>query len=272
MSPLWRDEVGICLTPHSVLLNRVARGLHPKVVASETLEIHETGSGSWTTAVVRLRQALQDTRWQNANLRIVVADMWARYCIIPPHPELATDEERLRFGEHSLREIFGESMKDWASQLARTADDRPAIACALPRAMLEEILEISSAARLKLLSLQPHLVYAFNRVHDRIPDDSAWFVSIYDSTLSAVRIEARCWAEVRSVRIGKNWADEIKRLQAFGRLLNGQQAATRVLVDAPLWLRNVGTAFTDGLEWLEPQAGRAPTSLEQLSQQRELLA
>ena len=58
---------------------------------------------------------------------------------------------------------------------------------------------------------------------------------------------------MHSVRIGADWAIELRRLQTFGRLANAQAQEGRVYVDAPAALRIAAGASGADLVWLDEE-------------------
>jgi hypothetical protein len=76
---------------------------------------------------------------------------------------------------------------------------------------------------------------------------------------------------VHSVRIGTDWATELGRLRAFGRLAREHPDEGRVYIDAPASLRPNGADADAALEWLEEET-RQPEAIDNLSLVRSLYA
>lgn len=271
MSPLWRDEVGIFIGPRRVVLNRMSRGLRPACVADHAAPVEGGTFNGWEPTLAVLAAALSDERWQGARTRVVVANHWVRYAIVPWRPELAEESERLAYGRLLLQEVYGDDLDGWAVALGQASPGRAQLACAIPVALREQLVGILAAARLQLLSLQPHLVVSFNRWRHRVSVPGGWLVVLDDDALAAVRLAGDSWAEVHSVRIGSDWTVELRRLQTFGRLAGATRESSRVLLEAPHWLRRVAGQPGGSLEWLEPEPGQTGT-LEKLAQLAEMHA
>ena len=271
MSPLWRDEVGIFIGPRRVVLNRMGRGLRPVCIADNAAPVEGAGFSDWGPTLSVLAAVLADQRWRDARARVVVANHWARFALVPWSPELTGEDERLAHGRLLLQELFGDAMGGWKVALGETSAGRPQLACAMPDDLQSELVRILQSAKLQLLSLQPHLIVSFNRWRHRISRVGGWLVVIDDGALAAVRLHEDRWEEVHCVRIGSDWSAELRRLQTFGRLAGGNPENSRVLVEAPYWLRRVAAESSESLEWLEPDAGEAGT-LEKLAQLAELHA
>lgn len=271
MSPLWRDEVGIFIGPRRVVLNRMSRGLRSACVADHVAPVEGGCFNHWEPPLAVLTAELSHERWQDARSRVVIANHWVRYAIVPWRPELAEETERLAYGRVLLQQVYGDDLADWAVTLGHTAPGRAQLACAIPAVLQEQLGGILAAAKLQLLSLQPHLVVSFNRWRHRVAAPGGWLVVLDDGALAAARLAEDSWAEVHSVRIGGDWTVELGRLQTFGRLAGADQQSSRVLVEAPHWLRRIAGRHDGSLEWLEPEPGEAGT-LEKLAQLAEMHA
>jgi hypothetical protein len=264
VSPLWRDEIGIFVTPGSVHLNRMCRGLRPRCVADVGINVRPRPVAGWAPALEALGVRLAEPAWQDANARVVVSDLWVRYAIVPWTGALSGHQERLVHARYLLSQSFGEMGDDWDVALSEAGPGRPQVACAMPRALSAGLTELLVPARLRLLSLQPQLVVAFNCWRHVLPRSGAWLVSLATGSLAAAHLGAEGWDQVRSIRIGSDWATELRRLRTFGRLAAGGSSQSRVLVDAPYWLQRLSSEPDDGLEFLDQQLNAPLGTLEKL--------
>jgi hypothetical protein len=253
VSPLWRDEVAIFVGPRKIALARRARGLKPRV-ASAT-EIAVAGHfGDFGPTLARLAGVLAEPTWQDAVARVIVADPWARYGIVP-WPNLRLDGDgRLSHARYVLAENYGDAVSDWNVSLADTPPGRAYVACAMPAGLKAGLEETLAGARLKMVSLQPQLIVAFNAWREQLPTDDAWFVSLDEGSLAAVHLSQGAWDRVHMTRLSQDWGIELERLRAFGRLSRSGAAGTRMLVDAPAWMRAAHKVSED-FEWLESEQG-----------------
>jgi hypothetical protein len=251
VSPLWRDEVAIFIAPRRIALARRARGLKPRL--GSATEIAVAGHwGDFGPALSKLTDVLAEPTWQDALARVIVADPWARYGIVP-WPNLRLDNDgRLTHARYVLAESYGEAVSDWSVSLADTPPGQAYVACAMPAELKRGLEEALAGARLKLVSLQPQLIVAFNAWRHQLPPDDAWFVSLDEGSLAAVHLSQGAWDRVHMARLSQDWRIELDRLRAFGRL-SRSGGTSRMLVDAPLWMRSAQTAraASDDFEWLE---------------------
>lgn len=251
MSPLWRDEIAIYLAPRKIALARRGRGLKPEVVASTEVAVTGGHPGDIRPAIARLAEVLAEPTWQDASARVVIADPWVRYGIIPWPSTRLDAVGRLTHARYVLADTYGPGLADWAVTLADTPPGHSYVACAMPTPMRAALDDVLAPARLKFVALQPQLIVAFNAWRHRLPPDDAWFVSLDDGSLSAVHLTNGAWDRVHTARLSTDWVVELERLQAFGRLTRAAGHVGRMFVDAPIWMRQHATPVATGLEWLE---------------------
>ena len=264
MSPQWRDEIGILFAPRRLVLARVSRGLRPRRVGERFTDIATGHFANWEPALEALREQLAEKPWQNAGVRVVLADQWVRYMIVPWQASLYGDAERMVHARHLLAGMYGD-MDDWTPTLSEAMPGRAQVATALPSALLAGLMTAIESSGGRLISLQPQLITAFNRASPQLPGTGCWFVSVDEGSLAAAHVTPNGWDRVHAVRIGNDWSAELRRLRLFGRIATGGTADERVFVCAPLWLRPAANDGDDGLEWLEEEQPAGGGTVAQLA-------
>lgn len=251
MSLRWRDEVRIRFGTAGIALARHARGWRQPAGPERILG----GDGeplSWDRARELLQEELQRDGWGHAAARVVVADHWARYAVLPWSAALADEDEQLAHARLVLRQAYGDDLADWTLRLAQVAPGRPRLACALPTRRIEELRVVLESAQLHLASLQPRIVDAYNRWRLRLPEEGGWFVTVDAGHMVAVRTLGDAWSAVHSLRTGPDWPAELGRLRALERWSSPDAAGSvRVFVDAPPAERDLESAARQGCEWLD---------------------
>ena len=271
MSPLWRDELGIYLAPQRVCAVRLKRGLKPAISGEYEQTVESDHVGHWGAALTATDALLSQPQWGGAAIRVVLADWWARYAIVPWVADLDSAEERLAYARQLLTSAYGDAISTWDVQVSDAPPTMSRVACTLPAELTEGVRTLCTKHGAKLASLQPQLIAAYESWRYKLPPGGAWFVSIGDGTLAAARLAEQGWDRVHSVRIGPEWTRELKRLQTFGRLASHNPEEGHVYVDAPCaWREVAGDAGRD-LHWLEDDE-RPLTTLTRLSRVRRLAA
>jgi hypothetical protein len=276
VSPLWRDEVGAYLSPHRLCLVRMKRGAKPTQVAEHELRFEGAKTDSWAAALEAFAAMLAQPPWAGTRTRVVIADHWARYAIVPWVAALSSAQERLAHGRQLLTSLYGEAVAGWDLRISDAPPRATRVICAVPGELIEGVRAACAAHGGALLSLQPQLVAAYEAWRHCLPQTNAWFVSVEQGSLAAARLGRYGWERVHGVRIGSDWMRELKRLQTFGRLASNSPEEGQVYVDAPHAWRQVaaGTASAGeggGLQWLEEPSGPM-TTLQRLGRTRRLAA
>ena len=250
MSPLWRDEIGAFIGPRKVVLTRMSRGLRPQCVAEWRSTLKQPDLNDWSVAVAALDTELAKGEWQNANLRVAISDQWARYRIVPWSAELRSEAERLNHARLIMTNTYGSLIDNWTLSASESFPGAARIVSALPTALIEELRSRFPAHQLRLISMQPQLIVAYNAWRHRLPVSGGWFVTIEEGSLAAIHWSDQGWDRVYSVRISDSWDAELRRLQTFGRLAESRPAEGPIFIDAPLGLRIPAAGADTGLVWL----------------------
>ena len=256
MSPLWRDEVAIYLTPRKIALVRRNRGIRPRVVASTDVAVPAGASGVFA----RLSEVLAEETWHDAAARVVIADHpWACYGMVP-WPGVRLDAAgRVTHARYVLGDTYGDAVAEWAVTLADSPPGRPYVACAMRPTLRGAIEEALVPARLTLESLQPRLIVAFNAWRRKLPAGDCWFVSLDEGSLSAVHLSNGAWDRIHTARLSSDWILELERLRAFASITHAAGSGNRIFVDAPVFMR-LDSASAPGMEWLDEggESGQVP--------------
>lgn len=145
--------------------------------------------------------ALEDFARRIAALRrrvgvtVVLSNHFARYAVLPAQDGAATPEEELALARFHLTKIHGDRVKGWEVRVC----DR--LACAIDAALLEGIKNaFPSKGKLKLVSVQPRLMAAYNAARRRIPREGAWLLLAERGRTCLARVAAKGWASVHNGR------------------------------------------------------------------------
>jgi hypothetical protein len=271
VSPLWRDEVGAFLGPRKVALTRMRRGLRPSRVAAWRASLEQADLNEWSAALAALDEELARGEWQDANLRVAVSDRWVRYALVPWSTDLGNEEERLAHARLLMTSTYGSAVEQWTLGVSEYFPKAARIVSALPTQLLTALRERFAPHRLRLVSIQPQLIVAYNAWRPRLPLSGGWFVTIEEGSLAAIHWSGAGWDRVHSVRISDSWDAELRRLETFGRLAQGRAAEGRIFIHAPPALRAAATGVYPGLEWLDDERV-APANVERMVPARSVNA
>jgi hypothetical protein len=276
VSPLWRDEVGAYVSPHHLCLVRMQRGVHPTLSAEHEQRFDGVTDESSSRALEALGTMLAQEPWRASRIRIVLADHWARYAIVPWVVSLSSNDERLAHGRQLLGSVYGDAVAGWEVRISEAPPGATRVVCAISGELIAAVRSVCLAHGCKLLSLQSQLVASYAAWRHALPASNAWFVSIEQGSMAAARLARQGWDRVHVVRIGADWTRELKRLQTFGRLASHAPEEGKVYVEAPHAWREIavaaaGSAEAGGLQWLEDSAAEL-TTLQRLARTRRMAA
>jgi hypothetical protein len=255
---------------------RMKRGVRPTPAAEHEQRFEGAKGDSFGAPLEAFAAALSQSPWGGAVTRVVLADHWARYAIVPWVAALNSAAERLAHGRQLLEGLYGEAVEGWDVCLSAAPPGAARVICAVPGELIAGVRAACAAHGGTVVSLQPQLVAAYEAWRPTLPASNAWFVSVEQGSLAAARLGVGGWDRVHGVRIGPDWLRELRRLQTFGRLASRSPEEGRVYVDAPHAWREVaagtsGTTDTSGLQWLDEPQGPM-TTLQRLARTRRLAA
>ena len=189
----------------------------------------------WRPALDALARILPSHRGDSASL--VLADQFVRYALLPWSETLKTHEQWLAFARHRFTSIHGPVANDWEIKFAGTAPAGPRLACAVDRELVDELVEQFSANAVRLVSVQPFLVAAFNQVKDGVMSSggSCWRVVEEPGRLTLALFLRGVWVAIRSRRVDGDgaWRRVLPEiLERETALLGLDEQCTRVVVCA----------------------------------------
>jgi hypothetical protein len=252
------------------------RGVQPQLTAEHEQRFEGVTDESWSRPVEALGTLLAAEPWRAARIRVVLADHWARYAIVPWVAALSSNEERLAHGRQLLASLYGEAVAGWEVRISEAPPGATRVVCAISGELIAAVRSLCLTHGCKLLALESQLVASYAAWRHALPVSNAWFVSIEQGSMAAARLARHGWDRVHVVRIGSDWTRELKRLQTFGRLASHVPEEGKVYVEAPHAWREVavaaaGAADVGGLQWLD-DSDAALTTLQRLSRIRRMAA
>lgn len=219
MSLLWRSrELRIGLAPERV-----------HVSGAKSLELSAAELG-WQAPVAALPELLKG---RSGAASVVLADQFVRYALLPHSSALKSDEAWTALARHRFSVLHGTRADEWDVRIAATASHGPRLACAVDLGLLQALREALQKAGMRLTSVQPFLVAAFNRIRRRVGNGSCWIVVEETGRLTLALVQRGAWVAIRARRADSLWrrvlGEILERESAF---LGLSQPVTRVIVCA----------------------------------------
>ena len=221
MSLLWpRKHLRIGLGPDRIM-----------VAGAKAIEVPD-GDGGWEASLKSLPEILSQGKSSEAS--IVLADQFVRYVLLPWNETLKTHEQWQALAKHRFAGLHGAARAaEWKVEVSETAPAGARLACAVDRALINALQKQFLSSRIHLVSVQPFLVAAYNRIRATVGNGSCWVVVEERGRLTLVLIQRGAWLAIRSRRCDERWRivlpEILERESAF---LGLSEPCTRVVVCA----------------------------------------
>jgi hypothetical protein len=165
----------------------------------------DEGFQAWAVALDTLDHLLADHSVARAELTVVISGHFSRYCLVPWSEQISTPAELQGFAQLCFEDLYGAPTQLWNLVLSAEPAGYDRIATALPQDLLERLRALVSARGLRLRSVQPYLMTAFNHFDKSF--ETGDFLFVVAEPVRSVLLLARegRWTSVRSV--GSNDSD-----------------------------------------------------------------
>ncbi|GAB3473734.1 hypothetical protein [Azotobacter salinestris] len=183
---------------------------------------------AWSGAAQALERLLGELGRGRGSLPLVLSSRFVRFALIPWSDGIGTPEELEAYARFRFQEIYGALADDWLLRLSPAPAGQPRLAAAIERGLLERLQLALQGAGLRLSSVQPYLMAAFNRFAGKLPADDFLFVLAEPGRSSLLLARDGAWVCVRSVSDGGDDAALLALVERESGL-QGLEGAARYL-------------------------------------------
>ena len=202
-----------------------------RIMVSGTKAIELPTGEDWRAALDALPALLKAQKSREAS--VVLADEFARYALLPHNDAVKTQEQWLALARHRFSALHGAVAAEWNVKITDTAPMGARLACAVDRELIERLAGAFVAGGVHLVSVQPFLVAAFNRIRRTVGNGSCWIVVEEPGRLTLALIQRGAWAAIRSRRADGRWRVQLPEiLERESAFLGLDKPCTRVIVCA----------------------------------------
>ena len=175
MSLSWLDRLTLFIHPQRIVLERQPwRGAARCQTAEVALPA--TGESDWQPALSAAEALLKADGKRGGSLRIVVADHFVRYALLPWSANISGQKMRLAMARALLKNTLGDKVESLEIALDQPVFGKNGIAAGIDRQLLAGLRAAAKAQRQQLKSLQPRLIAELAARHKQLAD--GWFASI----------------------------------------------------------------------------------------------
>jgi hypothetical protein len=208
---LSRERLRIGLGSSWLTVAGYRRSLRSKPIRREVIPVEPTpATAPWQAAVDALPAAL--ARAGKAEVTVVLSNHFVRYALLPWTAHIRARDEWLALARHRLTAAHGALVDDWSIRVSETAARGPRIASAVDKALLGAVTQKVAASGAILVSVQPYLMAAFNRIRHLIGGESCWLVVEEPGRLTLSLIERGIWSAIRTRRKDEGWRDALPEI------------------------------------------------------------
>jgi len=235
VSPLWRDQIHISLSPSHVALLRYGKGLKPRLTAKTAVACQPVaGDAPWSGALTALDGLFCKPEWQRADASVVVTNGFVRFQLLPWNENIIGAEEQRVFARHKLAAVYGDS-SEWEIRIAEGNAGTENLACGIHQKLLGSISACCSKRGVRLRSLQPYLMAAYNRVRPELAQGNIWFAVAEPERVCLMRLENGTWRSVhcRSLNTDNPLAALVTVIEREQQLAGLDGQTGRTLLYAP---------------------------------------
>lgn len=211
MLPSWHDELRIALSPDQVAAVRIEKGWQPRVAGKYIVPCATAAPDAplWQPATAALEGAVREYGGKPADVTVILSNHFAHYALVPQSGELDNDAEEMAFVRHCFARIYGRIADDWSFRLSDEPRGELRVAAAVDGSLLDAIREAVGPTRLRLRSIQPLLMAAFERCRRSLAGPTAWLVAAERGRLCVALLRGRRWQSIRTMRVGDDWIAEL---------------------------------------------------------------
>lgn len=173
-----------------------------KVVDFKRIEAcpeQSTAGRAWIEPLQALERLLQGPETTPGDATVVLSNHFVRYLLLPWNDQIGSREELGNYARACFESVFGAAAQAWDIRVAPDRLGAPRLACAVDRDLLAAVRESIGRSRLRLVSIQPYLMAAYNRLGRHFGRGDFLFALIEPGRACLLAATGRQWQAVRSV-------------------------------------------------------------------------
>jgi len=160
-----------------------------------------------------------------ARLEVVLSNHLTRYALLPWSAALKSDEEWLAYARHVFGTVYGPEVSSWRIRICDGGRGKTRVACAVDAALVEALARVE-----RIVSIQPHLMAAFNARRSEFEADPGWFVLHEPGRLALGLVCDGEWKLLRMRQAPPDWRADLPTLLHRESESGSLSPCTRVVV------------------------------------------
>jgi hypothetical protein len=237
--PLLRNQLVLFFSPGGIWVQEVKRGISRSAGRQYFIKCQaQTGDAPWRVALDVLGRSMKELENGKAETTVVLSNHFVEYALVPWNEQVSGKDEGEIYVRNYFSKVYGDAAETWDFRYCKCGAEDVMLASAIDKTLLISLREVMNSSKVKLSSVQPYLVYAFNRICAGMENISGWFVLVEYGKACVGLLHAGKWSRLRNLRIEDNWFDDLPGLIQREACLAGEEAAGgKVYVLAPEHVR-----------------------------------
>ncbi|MBC3465718.1 hypothetical protein [Pseudomonas sp. RW10S2] len=166
---------------------------------------------AWVPALDTLAALLTEHAPRGAALRVVLSARYSRFCLVPWSDAIGHPGELQAYARACFESLYGQPLDDWRIVLSPEPSGAARIATALPEALLQGLQALGVQSHLRLRSVQPYLMAAYNRCSAQLGQGDFLFVLAEPRRSVLLLAAGGAWQQV----LAQGCADSDQALKAL---------------------------------------------------------
>jgi hypothetical protein len=205
------ERLRIGLAPERVDLARLRVGLRREPVRQHGAACApRAGEPAWQPALDALDQSLAAFDLRGGSATAVLSNHWVRYAVLAWQPEVTAPAEVRQLARLRFEHTFGAAAAGWEIRICDGGYGRPYVACAVDAALIAELRARLQRHGVRLASLQPLLMAAFNEVRRQLAGSAA-LVIVEPGRVCLGLTDGERWLDISSRRVGDDPATAVEQ-------------------------------------------------------------
>ena len=213
MSRWLVDEIHIALSPTQLGLVRMQRKLGLKGIIRQEVARESLGfppdslAPVWDNALQTMDRLLPKYAEGRPDVVVVLSNQFVHYALVPWSDLISSEEQQLDYARHCFQQTYGALSAGWQIRLSRATVGSAQLASAVDEKLLSRCDEVVRHHGLRLTSVQPYFMSAFNRLNSQILHTDAWFALAEPGNICLARLHQGQWVRFRSARLAGGWEE-----------------------------------------------------------------
>jgi hypothetical protein len=212
-----RDELRVVIYRDQVQIVRVGReftlrGRSCRVIEKKNFPCMSGDESFWDDAIRTLATALSELPVKPAYARVILSNHFLSYAMVELNQALNGEAEELAYAKHRFGQLYGPTAASWEIRLSQDFAAGAQMASAVDSAFLENLRATFAKEEIRLKSVQPYLMAAYNNCLSDLKDKDAWFVLFEHGNLCIGQVQQGHWNSIRTFNVDKDWFEKLNEI------------------------------------------------------------